>query len=316
VDNRKIRLFRRYPVPDKIHRSGWSRAVKSLYNQLHDENADVWLDDFVEATLGWDSNNERVQSNPWIGIVHLPAKMDPPFWPNLSPQSFLLQKNVQQSLSVCKGLFTLSKSLEKEIVSIVRPYNVQVQALLHPTDFDVPKFQVERFMCDPKVIQVGWWLRNFSSFYLLQTSFKKLIVMGNNWHGQKVLEDYKAQLKERGYVGDIPSVNYLENNEYDQLLTESAVFLDLIDSSANNAVLECIARGTPLLVNRLAAVEEYVGKEYPLFYRSLEEASQKLADVPLLKHASTYLLSNPIREQLTYDHFVDSFVKSTVYHHL
>ena len=66
-----------------------------------------------------------------------------------------------------------------------------------------------------------------------------------------------------------------------QLLTKSALlcrniaFVELHDAGANNTVVECIARATPLLVNKLPSVVEYLGAGYPFYYDSLEEAAEK-----------------------------------------
>jgi hypothetical protein len=45
----------------------------------------------------------------------------------------------------------------------------------------------------------------------------------------------------------------------------------LFGASANNVVVECIARSAPLLVNRLEPVVEYLGQDYPLWYDHLSE---------------------------------------------
>ena len=58
--------------------------------------------------------------------------------------------------------------------------------------------------------------------------------------------------------------------EYDDLLSKNIIFIDLYDASANTVVVECIARKTPLLVTRLDAVIEYLGKDYPLYFDNLE----------------------------------------------
>ena len=44
-----------------------------------------------------------------------------------------------------------------------------------------------------------------------------------------------------------------------------------------NTVVECIVRCTPLVINRLPALEEYLGEDYPLFYEgySLEKVTRK-----------------------------------------
>ena len=67
----------------------------------------------------------------------------------------------------------------------------------------------------------------------------------------------------------ILSVELLERKsdlEYDDFLKDKVVFLNLVDASACNTVIECIARCTPIIINRLPALEEYLGIDYPLFY--------------------------------------------------
>ena len=72
------------------------------------------------------------------------------------------------------------------------------------------------------------------------------------------------------------------------MLTSGIVFLDLYDSSANNAVIECIARNTPLLVNKHPAVVEYCGEDYPLYFDNLDHASDMLHDRELIISAHEY----------------------------
>ena len=60
-------------------------------------------------------------------------------------------------------------------------------------------------------------------------------------------------------------ISTLENEHYDELLSENIVFLKLVDASAVNTIIECIVRCTPILVNRHAAVEEMLGMEIILF---------------------------------------------------
>lgn len=67
-------------------------------------------------------------------------------------------------------------------------------------------------------------------------------------------------------------IDRLSNEEYDELLSQNIVFLNLVDASAVNTVIECIVRHTPIIINRLPAVEEYLGTDYPLYYETFEEA--------------------------------------------
>lgn len=71
----------------------------------------------------------------------------------------------------------------------------------------------------------------------------------------------------------------LSDAEYDLLLSENIVFLDLVDASAVNTLIECVVRNTPLLINKLPAVVEVLGPEYPLYYSSYRDAKNKLCDM-------------------------------------
>jgi hypothetical protein len=62
-------------------------------------------------------------------------------------------------------------------------------------------------------------------------------------------------------------IQKLSDPEYDTLLSKTVVFLNLVDAVAVNTVIECIIRRTPVILNRLPATEEYLGKGYPLFYK-------------------------------------------------
>ena len=49
--------------------------------------------------------------------------------------------------------------------------------------------------------------------------------------------------------------------------------MPLLGGTANNAVLESISSNVPAFVSRLPSTEEYLGKEYPMFFDSLDEVS-------------------------------------------
>ena len=59
-------------------------------------------------------------------------------------------------------------------------------------------------------------------------------------------------------------MEHLSDSAYDELLSDIVVFLNLIDASAVNTVIECIVRNTPLIINRLPAIVEILGEDYPL----------------------------------------------------
>lgn len=85
-------------------------------------------------------------------------------------------------------------------------------------------------------------------------------------------------------------ISRLTNEEYDDLLAQNIVFLDLVDCSAVNTVIECMARNTPLIINRHPAVAELLGVDYPGFYDTLGEALRYLHDEQKLRECYEYML--------------------------
>jgi hypothetical protein len=45
--------------------------------------------------------------------------------------------------------------------------------------------------------------------------------------------------------------------------------MDLYDATSNNAIVECIIRNTPIIVNKLPGVVDYLGENYPLYFNIL-----------------------------------------------
>ena len=99
-------------------------------------------------------------------------------------------------------------------------------------------------------------------------------------------------------------------------LSENIMFAELYDASANNLVIECIVRNTPLLINPIEPVGEYLGREYPFFFSSHEEAVQKANNLDLVRQTHEYLKNHPIKEKLTGEFFLKSFKNSEIYNNL
>lgn len=93
-------------------------------------------------------------------------------------------------------------------------------------------------------------------------------------------------------------------------------FFDLYDASANNAIIECMARNTPILVNPLEPVVEYLGSEYPFYFNSLEEAAVKARDLDLVKRAHEYLVNYEGKQRLRGEYFKESIIRSDIYQSL
>lgn len=114
------------------------------------------------------------------------------------------------------------------------------------------------------------------------------------------------------------SVTVLEmtpNEEFDRLLTECVVFINLVDASAVNTILECIMRNTPICVNPLPAVKEYLGEDYPLYYTTLDEAARKIGRSTTVQRAHLYLKVMD-KTRFTVEHFLKKLIESDLYQNL
>lgn len=255
-----------------------------------------------------------------------PPSMPTWFLYDRSPQTIFAKNIWKQSLDYCVGLFALS---EYEAQWLRVQTGKPVSTLILPTEIPELQFNFEKFLNNShkKIVQVGWWLRKLHAIYQLpipqNNSLKyekiRLLPMYSLYIEQEIntlmqIEKEIDQLQiEQSFYKNTTEVIYMPNNEYDELLSENIVFLNLYDSSANNVVIECIARATPILINPLPAVVEYLGKDYPMYFNSLSEAAAKALDTSLILDTHNYLKTCETRSKLRADYFLNSFQKSEVY---
>ena len=114
------------------------------------------------------------------------------------------------------------------------------------------------------------------------------------------------------FLPSIPYLDFLDDAAYDAVFTENVIFAEYYAASATNSVLECIARHTPMLVNPLPAIVEYLGEDYPLYFTSYEEAGAKAADANAVLAAHEYLAAMD-KTRFTREFFLESILNSNVY---
>ncbi|MCF8055235.1 MAG: hypothetical protein K9K37_01175 [Desulfocapsa sp.] len=299
------------------HRSGWGYAVMHLAPLTHYNG--IYLDTFIERTFVWQPEKIEPTLKPWIGFIHIPPNM-PEWFHSVQTNDAIFASDVwQKSYPFCKGLFTLSAYHKKNLETKL---DIPINSLLHPTALPPVTWQWELFEKNPerKIVQVGWWLRKLHAiFELPESEYKKIFLnVGSDPYFNKIFAKERSMRKEQGLFTDsmyetAEKVNYLPDELYDQLLSENIMFADLYDSSANNLVIECIVRGTPLLINPIEPIIEYLGKDYPFYFTSYEEAVHKANDLDLVRRTHEYLKNLPIKERLTGEYFLESFKNSEIF---
>jgi len=311
------------------HRSGWAIAIDALRPE-HSETG-VLFDGFLDRTFSQELNprfHDLALTHSWTGFFHNPHSMPEWFPDGPKIERMLETEKFQESLPHCLGLFTLSEDLAQFLRKRV---SVAVSALVHPTEIPPAQFDFASFLAndDKKIISIGWWLRRTLSIHYLPldkaSPYRKIrlklgdALLDTSRNGLSRLEfvhEWRNRKLESRYRDNTSDHDYLPPSDYDDWLTRNIVFLDLLCASANNAVIECIARATPLLVNPLPSVVEYLGEDYPLYYNSLEEAAEKACQFDLLLKAHHHLVGSPLRSKLVPEAFLEGFRQSAVYQRL
>jgi len=309
------------------HRSGWDYVVHNL-SEFNNPNG-IYFDGFIENAFSW-RKNQYIDDGiipyeeDWIGFLHNPPNM--PLWfsdNNSYPQTLIHDEYFKESLNSCKGLYVLS-NYYKRFLKHYLP-QIPINVLYHPTEIPDLKFNFNNFYKNKnkKVVNIGWWLRKLNSIFLLDGGqYEKIRLMPNNKCKDTILRltnierDLYNFTLSKNQINSVKFIDHLDNNDYDVLLSHNIVFLDLYDTSANNAVIECIARGTPLLINRHPATIEYLGEKYPFYFDSLKEANEKLNNIDLIRDTHQYLMTFDKRKQITIEYFKQQFKESDIYQSL
>jgi hypothetical protein len=303
------------------HRSGWGFALDWL-QPLHHQGGTLF-DGFLESSFVWTrrmglpwEGRLPPYNKPWVGFLHNPMEM-PSWYPfqDSSPGRLLAGRDFQESLPNCRGLYALSDYLADYLKETT---GKPVETLLLPTEFPAQQFDPQRFMDNPqpKIIQIGWWLRRLSSIFRLpiyrDSGYEKIWLVPA---GGGLEASYRIIFEHEGSLDwtNVRRVEALPNADYDLWLSENLAFVHLYDASANNAVVECIARGTPLLINPVPAAVEYLGRDYPFYFDTLQEAADKARDRDLIVRTHEYLLGCPSRTRLQGSAFLKELRDGDVY---
>jgi polysaccharide pyruvyl transferase WcaK-like protein len=296
-----------------LHRSGWQYVVDEL-DKFHDSH-EILCDLYLDRTFHWNQNdysklNIIPYKRDWIGFIHHTCDEE---YTSYNTVNLFKNKLFIQSLSLCRGLIVLSEDLKFKIEKILYNLNlyIHVYSLTHPTEFPNIKFDMKKFNNnnERKIIQIGAWMRNIQAINELHVNnLVKSVLIGKKMNNYYNLTTDSADSDSINSINSINSdmisrdnkdrrvdinnrvkiITHLENNDYDNLLSENIVFLNLIGASAVNTLIECVVRNTPIVINKLPSVIEILGDSYPLLYDDIEELTE-LITIQNIEKAHIYL---------------------------
>jgi hypothetical protein len=302
----------KYDLINLEHRGGWKYILEDglIKNNFYEKQSNVDFYDVIDLKM-----NDIIESSKigrkWCGIFHFT-----PFTPShlnmCDINLFFDNSEFLKALEKCIFVIALSQDLTNFLKLKFKKLNIEIDVyfIKHPVVMDVPLFELKEYISNnnKNIIQIGRQLRKITSIYLLENIEKhnKLWLTGTK-NIKRCIEDIdleKKYLKMPDKTLDLNSVKMFYTRtfeEYDELLKKNIVFLDLWDSSVNNAILECICRNTPVIVNKLPAVVEYLGENYPLYFENLSDI-QNLMQIDNITNAHNYL-KNINKQDLTLSHF-------------
>lgn len=292
---RKLRLDN--PIAWPHHRSGWADVVGLLQDQLHCSDGTKILTSFEESMV-----SGEVIDEPWVGFAHEVPHHGRSF-PDLA--RILLTDTWKYSKENCRGIWVLT-TYQKNFLEC--QIECPVAVVRYPTAAATGVFDFGSYLRQARktVVCIGEYLRDIAAFVRLDCPSHRKILIGAG--------DALSKFDPR--CAEVENLGRISNSAYDDLLTTAIVFLRLVDAPANTTIIECISRSTPVLVNRVGAVEEYLGQDYPMYYTTLEDAHVKLLDDDLIARTVLYMRSLPMRSEITYAAFVRSLQNTAIYRSL
>lgn len=303
------------------HRGGWKSVIECMIkNNFYSHESDFDFFDMLENQFLWNTN--IVCNNKWSGIIHCTPNT-PEYFNIIDIENLFYNSNFILSLQNCFLLFTLSsyitKYLQEKLTSL--KINIPIYTLKLPVvQKDIPFFNIDSFLSNNNklLIQLGQQLRKVSSIYRVDSGIYEKLWLTGTKNFEKMME---ILFNELNYLKIDPNsldtsvkMYYTQTfEEYDELLTKNIIFIDFFDAAANNAIVECIIRHTPIIVNKVGGIEEYLGEDYPLYFNELDEIPSLLDDKKILD-AYNYLVKMD-KDDLTLNYFY-SELNNAIYKYL
>jgi polysaccharide pyruvyl transferase WcaK-like protein len=327
-----------------VHRAGWEYVIDHIEKEMATFHPlAMRCDLYLDRTFHWNYDVNRAigvipYRRPWIGFIHHTSNTE---YTQFNVVELFKKEAFIESLHQCKGLIVLTNYLKKQVKQQLIQANsasIPVFVLFHPTEFieddrcfDMVAFEKQETR---RIVQVGAWYRDIGAIFQLKLGdnplkYDRCALKGPQMDGYyKFLEGSSAsasadsngnmQISRDNSSPSQPNIiidntqkpvvllSELSPADYDNMFRLCIIFIRLIDGSAANTIIESIVRNTPILINRIEPVVEYLGEDYPFYYTTLEEATQKANNIATIRKTYEYL-RNKDKSFLRVEQFIRSF---------
>lgn len=275
-----------------IHIGGWLRNIYSFYNFELPKTTSV----YSGFLLGDKTLKPYGYTNDTITKIALKGKNMNNYYPPsdlLLNLEFLLKNPIDQILLNEIDSFNQSRSINlnnQDIIdNIIRLHYLRQYGRYY---YQIPNVSTNHANSRLQNREINFSNNqitpNCSTTFTSNCSFDNTIY--NNWNKHFYNDIFNK-------INNMNFIEFLNNNEYDNLLSENIVYINLVDASAVNTIIECIVRATPIIVNKHPAAIELLGENYPLYFLSNhddynginKEINKMLETDKLIRRAHNYL---------------------------
>jgi FkbM family methyltransferase len=301
--------FSRKPTPPFIPVGGLNNVLNDIHFEISQH--DAYFMSCMDTEL---PVIKTPLEKPWFGVVHTPQGPVPKWWAEAADGMFetnesLFQSSAWgQSKNTCRGLITFSKS---HVENLRKLTDIQAESILCPIPAADIKWSPQAFKENKKkkIIQWGWWMRRIHAIHLLwECPFIRVFIQDFSDTAQNIFNVERNELAKQNLFFDfmeegLETSNGLGRTNRFEMLQANIAFVHYYATSAPDAVLDCIATHTPILVNALPSIIEYLGEDYPFYYYSYAEAIEKVQKSDLVLKAYEYLRRQSEKRELSPTYF-------------
>jgi hypothetical protein len=277
-----------------IYYYGWKMTIQNFINSynliLHDLDKQIFFDSSLEKLL---INSNKIDKNFCLNEIYnnkyqiISFIHNPPFqncydnsYRNNSHDSIIFNDNytnkklfemveINTLYDNIRYLYTFSNYHKEYIYNNYPLYKNKLLSITFPIEITnaEKRFDINLFNKNKQIIHIGSRYRNFKYFinFNKPSQYHKTILIKKEFEHEWNIISQKYKLDE------ITILKELDKGEYEHLFVNSCVFLHLEDANAHNIINECIKFHTPIIINKLPAVVEYLGEDYPLYYENDSE---------------------------------------------
>jgi len=282
----------RLPQNIGTHFYGWRFVINEFKKQTKLISGapvfDAWVDSFFDTR----GQSILLKNNKWVGVLHgIASNVRKNYLDN-----FFASDIYSQSKDNCLLLLTTSSHTRDYCLEKV---DKPVKTLLFPKPDTGHRFNLDAYLNYPQLRHSGFFGRNIKKFISFSSSIQKIIYSDNLYRTKQYLN----------HLSDNQSIifhsKWLKPHEYIDKFTSSIGYSFYDDCSASTSILEHIVTHTPVLVNKIPPIVEYLGEDYPMYLNDLpDNLDYLLLDKFFLQEVSSYLCERAKKKEFTVDYFI------------